>query len=73
MSGSRRSSRPQSRTKRRSCIVTHVRARGRGSGIIVDAHGASIWKLRDGLVTRATLYQDKDEALEALRTEQAGT
>ncbi len=54
-------------------IVSHIRARGRGSGIIVDAHGASIWKLRDGLVTRGTLYQDKAEALEALEGEkQAG-
>jgi ketosteroid isomerase-like protein len=47
-------------------LVTHVRARGKGSGIVVDAYGASVWKLRNGLVTRATLYQDKKEALEAL-------
>ena len=54
-------------------IVSHIRARGRGSGIIVDAHGASIWKVRNGLVTRGTLYQDKAAALEALEAEhQAG-
>jgi ketosteroid isomerase-like protein len=54
-------------------LVTHIRARGKGSGITVDAHGASIWKLCDGLVTRATLYQDKDEALAAVEEEkQAG-
>jgi ketosteroid isomerase-like protein len=51
-------------------LVTHVRARGRGSGIFVDAYGASIWKLCDGLVTRATVYQDKAEALAALEAEQ---
>jgi len=54
-------------------IVTHIRARGQGSGVVVDAHGASVWKLRDGLVTYAKLYQEKAEALEAIRPEQAGT
>jgi hypothetical protein len=47
-------------------ITTRVHARGKGSGITVEAHGASIWKFRYGLITRATLYQNKDEALAAL-------
>jgi ketosteroid isomerase-like protein len=46
-------------------IVTFVRARGRGSGVPVEAHGASLWSLRDGKIIRAKLFQSKEEALEA--------
>jgi ketosteroid isomerase-like protein len=47
-------------------LVTLVRARGKGSGILVEAHGASIWSLRDGKVTYAKLFQNKTEALAAV-------
>ena len=47
-------------------IMTHVTARGKGSGVRVDAHGASAWSVRDGKVTGAKLFQSKDEALQAL-------
>jgi ketosteroid isomerase-like protein len=46
-------------------VVTRVRGRGKGSGVLVEAHGASVWSIRDGKVTRATLFQSKAEALEA--------
>jgi ketosteroid isomerase-like protein len=50
-------------------IVTHVIARGKGSGVPVEAHGASIWSVRDGRVMGAKLFQSKDEALAALGRE----
>jgi ketosteroid isomerase-like protein len=46
--------------------VTLVRARGKGSQIPIEARGAGVWSLRDGKVTRATLYQSKAEALNAV-------
>jgi ketosteroid isomerase-like protein len=46
--------------------VTHVRARGKGSGVLIEAHGAGVWSVRDGKVTRAKLFQSKAEALEAV-------
>jgi ketosteroid isomerase-like protein len=47
-------------------IVTHVRARGKESGVPVEARGASIWSVRDGKVVGAKLFQSKTEALEAV-------
>ena len=46
--------------------VARLQARGRASGIEVEALGAAVWKLRDGMVTALTLYQTRDEALRAL-------
>jgi ketosteroid isomerase-like protein len=46
--------------------VVHMRGRGRASGAEVAAHGASVWTLRAGQVTGATLYQTRDQALEAV-------
>jgi ketosteroid isomerase-like protein len=47
-------------------VVTHVRARGRGSGITVEADGAGVWRIRDGKIAYAKLYQSKAEALAAV-------
>jgi ketosteroid isomerase-like protein len=47
-------------------IVTFVRARGKGSGVPVEAHGASLWSVRDGKIVRAKLFQSKEEALDAV-------
>jgi ketosteroid isomerase-like protein len=44
-------------------FATHVRARGRGSGVPVEARGASVWSVRDGQVISGKLYQSKTEAL----------
>jgi ketosteroid isomerase-like protein len=45
--------------------ATHFRARGKGSGVVIEGHGASVWSVRDSKVIRATLFQNRTEALEA--------
>ncbi|MGZ8665561.1 MAG: nuclear transport factor 2 family protein [Solirubrobacterales bacterium] len=52
-------------------VGSHLRARGR-DGIEVDAHGGQVWKLRDGLVVRVTLFQSFDEALAAAHEAEPG-
>jgi hypothetical protein len=39
--------------------------RGRGSGVKVNASGASIWTIRDEKVAAISLYQSKAKALGA--------
>ena len=45
--------------------VGGVRGRGHGSGVEVEASGATLWTIRDSKVAAVKLYQSKDEALEA--------
>ena len=50
-------------------VVTafHGRQRGRSSGIEVEGPGAVLlWSLNDGKIVAATLYQERDDALEAV-------
>ena len=47
-------------------VVNLLRARGKASGVEVAARGAQVWTVRDGKVAAVKLYQDKDEALEAV-------
>jgi ketosteroid isomerase-like protein len=48
-------------------FVFHGRQRGRGSGAEVDGRGSVlVWSFRDGKVTKMTLFQTRDEALEAV-------
>lgn len=49
----------------RVLTVNAFQMRGRGSGVDVNASGGSIWTIRDGKAAAITLYQSKDEALEA--------
>jgi ketosteroid isomerase-like protein len=49
----------------RVLTVSHIRMRGRGSGVEVSASGASIWTIRHGKAAAMKLYQSKAEALEA--------
>jgi len=49
----------------RVLVVTHFQARGRGSGIEVDASGAQLWNVRGGEVHSVKLFQSKAEAVEA--------
>src|SRR4051812_17432102 len=49
----------------RIVIPTRVKGRGRGSGVVVDAEGVTLWELERGRVTRLTLYGTRQEALEA--------
>jgi ketosteroid isomerase-like protein len=46
--------------------VTLVRGRGKGSGVLIEAHGAGVWSVRNGKVTRGKLFQSKAKALEAV-------
>ncbi|MGH2961036.1 MAG: nuclear transport factor 2 family protein [Solirubrobacterales bacterium] len=49
----------------RVLTVSRLQMRGRGSGVEVNASGASIWTIRDRRAAAITLYQSKAEALEA--------
>jgi ketosteroid isomerase-like protein len=46
--------------------VGGVRARGKGSGVEVEAQGAQLWTFRDGTPISVRLYQTKEEALAAI-------
>jgi len=43
-----------------------MRARGKGSGIEVEGHGAQVWTARDGLLAHMRLFQSRAEAEEWL-------
>lgn len=46
--------------------VFHGRQRGRASGVEIEGRGAVlVWTVRDGVIVSATLYQQREEALEA--------
>jgi ketosteroid isomerase-like protein len=47
-------------------VVARMRGRGRASGIEIAALGASVWTVRAGQVTGATMYQTRGHALEAV-------
>ena len=51
-------------------VVNHIRSRGRGSGVNVDVVSAGVNKFSDGKLTSMTLYQSKEEALEAVGLEE---
>jgi ketosteroid isomerase-like protein len=51
--------------RERLVTVTTVWARGRGSGIEIEARGAMLWTLREGKILRGKLFQTREEALEA--------
>jgi ketosteroid isomerase-like protein len=50
----------------RVITVTAVRGRGQGSGISIEGTGAVLWKLGEGKVLGAKLFQSREEALEAV-------
>ena len=49
----------------RVIVVNHVRMRGRGSGLDIDAIGVQLWTIIDGKARSNKLYQSKADALEA--------
>lgn len=49
----------------RVIVVNHVRMRGGGSGVDVDATGVQLWTITDGKGRSVKLYQSKSEALAA--------
>jgi ketosteroid isomerase-like protein len=52
-------------------VVVFVRRRGRarGSQLEVETRGADVWKMREGKAVRYKAYDDRAEALEAVRAE----
>jgi ketosteroid isomerase-like protein len=46
--------------------VDVVRARGKGSGIEMQARGAMLWTMREGKIVRGQMFQTKEEAIEAV-------
>jgi ketosteroid isomerase-like protein len=48
----------------RVIALGHIQGRGRGSGVGIDARGAWVADLRDGLITRFQTYSDRAKALE---------
>jgi ketosteroid isomerase-like protein len=49
----------------RIVVPARVQGRGRGSGVVVDAEGATVWELERGKVAKLTLFGTKEQALEA--------
>ena len=49
----------------RVILVNHVRMRGGGSGVDVEATAAQLWTIADGKGRSVMLYQSKAEALAA--------
>ena len=49
----------------RVVVSAHFRARGRGSGIEVEARFHEVYTLRDGKIVRVDEFNDRAEALEA--------
>ena len=48
------------------CIVATQRGRGKGSGVELANQFAGLYEIRDGLITRITMYAGRDEALAAV-------
>ena len=46
-------------------VLARLRARGRRSGVDVDAPVAYLWELREGVAFRIRLFFDRDEARQA--------
>ena len=49
----------------RVLTLLQARARGKGSGIEIEARSTAIWTVRDGQVVRGAVYNDRAEALKA--------
>jgi uncharacterized protein len=51
----------------RAALMIHLEARGRGSGVEVDARYAHVWTVRDGAGVRVDAYDDREAALRAIK------
>ena len=50
----------------RVLLVASMYGRGRASGVEISGLGAAVCTVRDGLLTRLTMYQSREEAVAAL-------
>ena len=51
--------------------LTHWRATGKGSALVIDLHTADVVELSEGKIVRVTIgYADKSAALEAIGLEE---
>jgi len=50
----------------RALCSLHIHARGRASGIVIDAELYHLIEFRDGLIGRLEAFQDRDAAMKAL-------
>ena len=46
-------------------VLARYRGRGKGSGAEIEAHGAHVWKLRDGKAVWLEVFADRERALES--------
>ena len=46
-------------------VTESLRARGKGSGVETTSRSTSVWTVRDGRITHAAWYYDRQEALKA--------
>ena len=51
----------------RVVVTVHLRGRGRGSGVEIDARFYDVYTLRDGKIVRMDQFTERSEALEAVR------
>ena len=49
-----------------SATAPAERARGRGSGVVVEGRESALWSVRDGKVTRYEWFHGPEDAMEAL-------
>jgi ketosteroid isomerase-like protein len=47
-------------------VTVHLRGRGRGSGVEIDARFYDVYTLRDGKIVRMDQFTERSEALEAV-------
>ena len=50
----------------RVAVVVRYRARGRGSGVVVEGRESALWSVRDGRVTRYEWFHGPNDAIEEL-------
>ena len=50
----------------RALCTLHIQARGRASGVAIDAELYHLLEFRDGLIFRLEAFQDRDAAVKAL-------
>lgn len=50
----------------RVVVTTRARARGKESGVDIEARPTNVWTVRDGKIVRVAVFNDRADALEAV-------